>query len=77
MSDLENKLVHYGFLKPHKGYLVNYKYIECINPTSILLQNGMSVPVSKHRLKEIKQIFLALVSKEPDLFSPYTYEPNC
>jgi len=75
MNDLEEKLLDQGFLRPHIGYLVNYRYINSISSAKILLQNGVSIPVSKHKAKEMKQLFIKLISKEPNKWSPYTYEP--
>jgi DNA-binding LytR/AlgR family response regulator len=75
MNDLEEKLLCQGFIRPHIGYMVNYRYIDSISSSKILLHNGVSIPVSKHKAKEIKQLFIQLVSKEPNPWSPYTYEP--
>ena len=75
MNDLEEKLLGQGFLRPHIGYLVNYKYINSISSAKISLHNGVFIPVSKHKVKEIKQIFIRLISNEPSQNSPYTYEP--
>jgi len=75
MNDLEEKLLDQGFLRPHIGYLVNYRYINCISSAKIFLNSGASIPVSKHKAKEMKQLFIKLVSKEPNQSSPYTYEP--
>jgi DNA-binding LytR/AlgR family response regulator len=75
MNDLEDKLLGLGFLRPHIGYMVNYRYIDSISSSQILLHSGVFIPVSKHKAKEIKQQFIKLISKEPNQWSPYTYEP--
>lgn len=55
LSALERILIPYGFIRVHKGFLVNYRYIFSINRTGIILDSGESIPVSKYRLQEIKQ----------------------
>ena len=55
LSALEKELLPYGFLRVHKGYLVNYHYIFTINRQDIQLDNGEHIPVSKHRVQEIRQ----------------------
>jgi len=75
MSELEGKLLEHGFLNPHKGYLVNYKFIDSIESTGITLQNGVSIPISRYKLVDTKNAFLELVSAEPDVFSPYLHKP--
>lgn len=60
LSDMEKKLENYGFIRTHKGYLVNYNYIFSINRSDILLDNKKLIPVSKYRLEEVKQKFRRL-----------------
>ena len=50
LSSLEKELLPYGFLRVHKGFLVNYRYIFTINRQDIQLDNGDHIPVSKHRV---------------------------
>lgn len=63
LSYLEDKLRGYGFLKPHKGFLVNYKFIERIEKNCVYMTNGERIPLSKYRHAEIKQSFLRLISE--------------
>ncbi len=55
ISALEGELLPYGFLRVHKGFLVNYRYIFTINRQDIQLDNGEHIPVSKHRVQEIRK----------------------
>lgn len=64
MRDAEKLLLPYGFLRVHKGYLVNYRYINCIQRETVLLTDGQSIPMSRRRYQEIKQQFLKLVTDE-------------
>lgn len=60
ISDLEKKLSSHGFIRIHKSYLVNYRYIKSIQPTGILLDNGKVLPASRTRMDEIKTVFRRL-----------------
>jgi len=75
MGELESKLLEHGFLSPHKGYLVNYRFIDSIETTGIVIQNGATIPVSKYKLAEIKKAFMKLVSAEPDVCMPRMHKP--
>lgn len=50
-------LASYGFLRPQIGYLVNVRYIEDIQKTTVLLSTGKDIPLSKKYIKTIKQDF--------------------
>ena len=73
MGELEQKLCGHGFLRPHNGFIVNYKHIDSISSPCIMLNNGVSIPLSKHKAKDIKQKFLRLISEDPDVLSPIVY----
>lgn len=60
MSDMEQKLIPYGFIRIHKSYLVNYRYIKNIQPTCVVLDNKKQLPVSRYRLDDIKIEFRRL-----------------
>lgn len=62
LAKLGEKLENCGFLQPHKGYMVNFRFISEIESTSIRLKNGTSIPLSRHRRNEVKQQYLRLVS---------------
>ena len=63
LKELEEMFRPFGFLKPHNSYLVNYRFISSIRQTDIYMDNGERLPVSKHRLKEVKQLYLAYISQ--------------
>lgn len=60
LSDFKEKLEPYGFLQPHRSYLVNYRYIFCIKKDSVVLDNNVEIPLSRRRISEIKQQFISL-----------------
>ena len=63
LGELEDKLLAFGFLRPHKGYLVNYRHIGRIDQNSLLLRDGTKIPVSKHRITEVKKAYLRLTTQ--------------
>ncbi len=60
LSDFETLLEKYGFLQPHRSYLVNYRYIFCIKKDSLLLDNKTEIPLSRRRRLDIQQQFISL-----------------
>ena len=58
LSKLEKELVPYGFIQVHRSYLVNCRYIFHIKKTSICMSNQKEIPLSRHRVDEVKMKFL-------------------
>ena len=63
-SSLEQKLLPFGFLKVHRSILVNYRFIRSIQGNELTLDDGRTLPVSKHRLSQVKTEFHRLLSAE-------------
>lgn len=59
MENLESLLAREGFLRAHKGYLVNCRFIRLITNTDVHLLNDCRVPVSRRKLTELKEAYLA------------------
>ena len=60
MEDLCTRLEPFGFLRIHKSYAVNYRFIHAISGTDVILDNKEILPVSRQRLKEVKLQFQRL-----------------
>lgn len=54
MDHLE-KAVGEGFIRCHKSYLVNMKYVRSVGPKELLLLDGRDIPVSRTKLSETKE----------------------
>lgn len=67
MQKLEEQLTPHGFLRVHKGYLVNYRYISQIEQTEILLNTGRRIPLSRRKVQEIRENYLELMSEHNSL----------
>ncbi len=57
MSRLEEMLLSHGFVRCHQSFLVNCRYVRTLQSTCLELAGGRIVPVSKHRIKEVRQAF--------------------
>lgn len=55
LQEVENELGDFGFIRVHKSYLVSFRYIYSVRTGSVTLVNMESVPLSKHRIKEVKE----------------------
>lgn len=60
MEEVCQQLEPYGFLRIHKSYAVNYRFIHSITKTDVILDNKEVLPVSRQRLKEVKLQFQRL-----------------
>lgn len=58
MEEIEQKLERAGFLRVHKSFLVNMKYIEKLNYDKVLLRGGENLAVSQRRFSELKIRYL-------------------
>lgn len=64
LSDLAEQLADYGFLQPHRSYLVNCRSIFSIENTELVLDNGIRIPLSRKRVKDIKEQFMNFMRSE-------------
>lgn len=60
MEAIESQLSPHGFIRVHKGYLVNYHYIRRIDAADIVLASGACVPVSKRKLQQVREEYMQL-----------------
>ena len=57
LDNLEQKYKEYGFLRIHKSYLVNMKYITKIVSYKAILISGLEIPIPKQRYQAVKEAF--------------------
>lgn len=58
ISELLIELADSGFVKTHRSYLVNLKYVERITKSSCLMTNKQEIPLSRSSYKEVNQKFI-------------------
>lgn len=63
LQEVENELADLGFIRVHKSYLVSFKHIYSVKTGSVTLDNMESVPLSKHRIKEVKEKMVCFTKK--------------
>ena len=57
ISDMEKRLEPYQFLRIHKSYLVNYRYIYSLQNKTVTLEDGTVLPISRYRFLEVQSKF--------------------
>ena len=60
MAALEEQLEPFGFLRIHKGYLVNYAAIWRIDTETLTLNDGTTLPISRRQRAQTKQRYLMI-----------------
>ena len=55
MEKLEAELEPHGFIRVHKGYLVNYAHITRLDSTEVTMDSGEKLPVSRRKTADIKK----------------------
>lgn len=61
MDKLEEMTEPLGFIRIHKGYLVNYLYIQRIQSNQVTMKGDTVLPVGRSKTKEVKSKYLALL----------------
>lgn len=64
MSEYENKLNTYGFVRIHKGFIVNMRYISLINGRKIKLDNGTELTVGGNYVDNMRGAYAKFISKK-------------
>lgn len=54
LCDIEKEISQYGFIKIHKSYLVNFRYINLIHQKEVILDDGNILPLSRGKLETAK-----------------------
>jgi DNA-binding LytR/AlgR family response regulator len=58
LDNIEMKLRGFGFLRIHKSYLINMKYIKQMNNYKAILITNEELPIPKLRYQEVKEAFI-------------------
>lgn len=57
LSQIEERLTAHGFFRCHRSYLVNMARIKRIGQDALIMPDGMTVPLSKHRRRAFLDAF--------------------
>lgn len=61
-ENIEKKIEEHSFIKCHRSYLVNCRYIDKIENSDIYLMNGEKIPISRLRISNVKTEFLEYIN---------------
>ena len=64
LSNFEKQLAPFDFIRTHKSYLVNCKYIYSIEKGQIVLDDKTEILLSRHRVNEVKNKFKNYIRSE-------------
>lgn len=54
LREYDERMRDYGFIRIHKSYLVNFRYIRFIERNSVFLKCGKKLPLSRNRVDDTK-----------------------
>lgn len=58
ISDIESLLPKTSFIRCHRSYLVNIKYIKAVTKDSVILESGVKIPISRGKYIETNDAFI-------------------
>ncbi|MDU7068915.1 MAG: response regulator transcription factor [Clostridium perfringens] len=57
-KDIYEKVKEYGFIRCHKSFIVNSKYVQSFNKLECILQKNIIIPIGRKYSKEFRTTFL-------------------
>lgn len=57
MKEMEERFEPYNFLRPHVSFLVNPAWVYLVGEKELILENRISIPLSRSKKEEVKQQF--------------------
>ncbi len=64
MQQLSIQFESKGFIRAHKSFLINYRYIYVIKRSEVILKNHESISINPHNVNEIKNKYQENLMKE-------------
>ena len=61
MEKLQEIMKPHGFIRIHKGYLVNFRFIRRIDTNALQLTDGTELPIGRSKAAEVRAAYLALI----------------
>lgn len=58
LGTIEEQLSKYGFIRIHKSYLVNYRFIESMRNYKAFLSNQKALPIPRKKFQDVKREYL-------------------
>lgn len=63
ISEMEERLPSKYFIRCHRSYIVNVSHINSITKNNVILENGVKIPISRGKYKEINNAFIDYISE--------------
>lgn len=63
ISEMEEQLEGSSFIRVHKSFIVNLKYVANIFKDTITLDNGVVIPLSKHKSKQVHEVLMNYINQ--------------
>ena len=63
ISEMGNDLPTKYFVRCHRSYIVNVKHIKSITKSKVLLSNGIKIPISRGKYKEVNDAFIDYINE--------------
>jgi DNA-binding LytR/AlgR family response regulator len=63
MTEYQDKLQGYGFIRVHSGFLVNVRYIYSVSSKLVVLDSGLELPVSRKNSCKTKELYTNYVRR--------------
>lgn len=63
LDEIETELSFYGFIRIHKSYLVNMKYISKIENYKATLKTGDVLPIPREKFKTVKERYFEMLGE--------------
>lgn len=58
ISEIEKDLKCNSFIRCHRSYIVNLKYVKTVSKNVIVLENGANIPISRNKYKEVNNYYI-------------------
>lgn len=63
LDDFQNELLQYGFIRVHKSFLVNSRYIENIANYRVYLKNRDTIPIPREKNQMVKERYYEIMGE--------------
>lgn len=61
LKDIENVISGSSLYRIHKSYIVNFRHIEAIKQSEIILTNHMKLHIARRRVNDIQQLYVTYI----------------
>jgi len=61
IGDFEEQLKNDGFFRIHRGYLISLSKVKKLAKSDVIMDNGVTLPVSRSNVKPLKEALYSYV----------------